>query len=189
MLNISSAEQRFEAILHAAECLFTFEDITRALDRMASAITAMLHQERPLILCVMTGALMVTSHLLARLPFLLEVDYIHATRYGLALTGGDLTWLARPHSMLTERTVLIVDDIMDGGLTLAAIVEDCYKMGARAAYTAVLINKLRQREQQVTISPDFIGLETADPRYFFGFGLDYEGYGRNLPAIYAITGG
>ena len=136
----------------------------------------------------MIGALIPTAHLLMRLNFPLEVDYIHATRYRGTTRGGDLHWLVEPRQSLKDRTVLVVDDVMDGGLTLAAIVDYCEQAGVKAVYTAVMVNKIRQREPGVNFEPDFKGLDTED-RYIFGFGLDYEEYFRNLPGIYAVKEG
>src|SRR5665213_3309308 len=110
-------------VLDKAECLYGLDEIEKALDKMAEAITEKLSDQKPLILCVMIGALIPTGHLLTRLGFPLEVDYIHATRYRGTTRGGDLHWLVEPRQSLKGRTVLIIDDIMDGGLTLAAIID------------------------------------------------------------------
>lgn len=177
---------KYQAIYDRAECIHDQTKIEQALDQMAGAITQKLKNENPLILCVMIGALIPTGHLLTRLHFPLEVDYIHATRYRGSTRGGDLHWLVEPRQSLKERTVLIVDDIMDGGLTLAAIMDYCQQGGAKAVYSAVMVNKIRQREPGVTFEPDFSGLATED-RFLFGFGLDYDEHLRNVPGIYAVA--
>jgi len=176
---------KMENILKKSDCLYDMNAINQALDRMAHEITQKLQNSNPLILCVMTGALVTTGHLVTRLNFPLEIDYIHATRYRGTTRGGDLHWLVEPRQSLKDRTVLIIDDIMDGGLTLAAIVDYCKQAEAKATYSAVLVNKLRQREPGVMIEPNFTGISTED-RYLFGFGLDYEEYLRNVPGIYAV---
>jgi hypoxanthine phosphoribosyltransferase len=134
----------------------------------------------------MTGALIPTAHLVTRLNFPLEIDYIHATRYRGTNRGGDLHWLVEPRKNLEDRTVLIVDDIMDGGLTLAAIIDYCRQAKAKDIYSAVMVSKNRTREPGVYFEPDFVGVETED-KYLFGFGLDYEEYWRNVPGIYAAV--
>jgi hypoxanthine phosphoribosyltransferase len=177
---------KIEDVLKNAECLYSFDEVNLALDRMAQSITEKLKDENPLILCVMTGALITTGHLATRLHFPLEMDYIHATRYRGTNRGGDLHWLVEPRRSLEGRTILIVDDIMDGGLTLAAIVDYCKQAKAKAIYSAVMVSKKRKREDGVNFEPDFVGLETED-KYLFGFGLDYEEYLRNVPGIYAAN--
>lgn len=175
-----------QTILNNAECLYSFSEINEALDRMAKEITNKLQDKNPLILCVMTGALITTGHLVTRLHFPLEMDYIHATRYRGSTRGGDLHWLVEPRHSLKSRTVIVVDDIMDGGLTLAAIIDYCKQAEASEVYTAVMVSKNRKREPGVQFEPDFVGVKTED-KYLFGFGLDYEEYLRNVPGIYAVN--
>lgn len=177
---------KIKEVLEKAECLYDMSQLEKALDTMAGDITQKLQNENPLILCVMIGALVPTGHLVTRLHFPLEIDYIHATRYRGTLRGGDLHWLVEPRQSLKDRTVLIIDDVFDGGLTLAAIIDYCTQMGAKAVYSAVMVNKIRQREKGVNFEPDFIGVSTED-RYLVGFGLDYEEYMRNAPGIYAVA--
>lgn len=176
--------EKLQSVLETAECLHSFDDISAALDKMANEITQQLKDKRPLIICVMTGALVPMGHLLTRLHFPLEIDYIHVTRYRGTNRGGDLHWLVEPRQSLDGRTVLVVDDIMDGGLTLAAIIDYCKQANAKSVQTAVMVSKIREREAGVNFEPDFVGLETED-KYLFGFGLDYEEYLRNAPGIYA----
>lgn len=177
---------KIHEVLAKAECLFNLEQIETALDGMAVTITEKLKDENPLVICVMIGALVPTGHLLTRLNFPLEVDYIHATRYRSSTRGGDLHWLVEPRQSLKDRTVLIVDDILDGGLTLAAIIDYCKQAGAKSVYTAVMVNKRRKREEGIELEADFAGVHTDD-RYLVGFGLDYEEYLRNAPGIYAVA--
>lgn len=177
---------KIQEIMDKAECVYSYEEVNQALDRMANEITHQLKDEKPIILCVMTGALITTGHLVTRLHFPLEIDYIHATRYRGEVRGGDLHWLVEPRRSLKNRSVLIVDDIMDGGLTLAAIMDYCQQMGASKVQTAVMVSKKRERETGVNFEPDYVGLTTED-KFLFGFGLDYQEYLRNVPGIYAVT--
>lgn len=176
---------KIEKVLSRAECLYTTEQVNAALDKMAAEITAELKDANPLILCVMTGAMITTGHLATRLNFPLEIDYIHATRYRGTNRGGDLHWLVEPRQSLKDRAILVVDDIMDGGLTLAAIIDYCKQASAKSIHTAVLVSKNRQREAGVNFEPDFVGVTTED-KYLFGFGLDYHEYLRNVAGIYAV---
>jgi hypoxanthine phosphoribosyltransferase len=178
--------KKMQAVLDAAECLYTLEDIEKELDRMGEEITQKLQNSNPIIISVMIGALIPTAYLLMRLKFPLEVDYIHATRYQGSIRGGDLHWLVEPRHDLANRTVLVVDDIMDGGLTLSAIIDYCLQNGAKEVFSAVMVNKKRKREAGAEHEPDFIGLHTDD-RYLIGFGLDYEEYLRNVTGIYAVA--
>ena len=86
-----------------------------------------------------------------------------------------------------DRDVLIIDDILDEGHTLGAIIDFCRHAGASRVYTAVLIDKDHQRKARPDLQADFIGLQCID-RFIFGYGMDYKGYWRNAPGIYAVKG-
>ncbi|HJV27050.1 MAG TPA: hypoxanthine-guanine phosphoribosyltransferase [Aromatoleum sp.] len=171
-----------------ADCLASPAEVTAALDRMAAAITARLADSNPVCYCVMNGGLVIAGRLLSRLNFPLEVAYVHATRYGHALNGQALLdWRVRPTQDLQGRTVLILDDILDEGHTLDAIITHCREEGAAEVLSAVLVDKQHNRKAHPDMKPDFHGLKIAD-RFLFGCGMDYKGYWRNAPGIYALKG-
>ncbi|HFE38479.1 MAG TPA: hypoxanthine-guanine phosphoribosyltransferase [Gammaproteobacteria bacterium] len=180
---ITSEEAR--AIASRAVCLYTDEQVQQALDRMAFDISHRIKNDNPIVLCVMNGGLIVTSELLKRFSFPLEVDYLHATRYGDATTGNSLEWLAKPRKNLKNRTVLVVDDILDVGKTLHEIMLFCSNKGARKAYSAVLTEKQHNRKSGV-VKADFCALQVPD-RYVFGYGMDYKHYLRNTTGIFAAA--
>ncbi|HBG51164.1 hypoxanthine-guanine phosphoribosyltransferase [Candidatus Macondimonas diazotrophica] len=182
-------ESRLEEVRQVrteADCLCPAEAVSAAIAQMAEAITDDLADRNPLVLCVMTGAVVPTAWLLELLAFPLELDYLHATRYDGAIQGAELRWIHQPRMALADRTVLLVDDILDEGVTLDALQSWCRAQGAAEVRTAVLARKLHDRNHLGT-SADYIGLDVPD-RYVFGAGMDYKGYWRNLPAIYAVRG-
>lgn len=168
-----------------ADAIYTLDDISAAVDRMAQAIRARLADKNPIMLAVMTGGMIPAGWLLTRFDFPLQVDYIHATRYQGATTGGRLQWRVRPRLELRGRSVLLIDDILDEGHTLAAIVHECREAGAVEVLSAVPFNKRHDRK---AMGADFVGLDVPD-RYVFGFGMDYKEYWRNLPGVYAVREG
>ncbi|MCB5162416.1 hypoxanthine-guanine phosphoribosyltransferase [Marinomonas algarum] len=172
-------------ILEEADCLVDEASINEALDKIASQITADLSDKLPLVLCVMNGGLIPTAALIERLSFPLEVDYIHATRYGMETEGAALNWLSYPQTSLKDRHILVIDDIFDQGHTLQAIIEWLEQQGTSSVSTATVINKLHDRKTDM--QPDYIGTDVAD-RFLFGYGMDYKGYFRNLKGIYAVKG-
>jgi len=177
-------EEEAWKVYQEADCLYSRKDVEQALNRIAGAIENRLCRDNPLILCVMTGAVVAVGELLTRLDFPLELDYIHATRYGRETSGGELAWIAKPRLAMAGRTVLVVDDILDEGMTLEAIIEHCRAEGAREVLSAVLVEKRHERKN--TLEPDFVGVSVED-RYVFGFGMDYKGYLRNAPGIFAVA--
>lgn len=181
-----SIPANIKEVYEKATCLFTPDEINAALDRMASSISQVLGDKNPIILCVMIGGLVPMGNLLPRLDFPLEVDYVHATRYQGDIHGGDLVWKVKPNLNLTGRNVLVFDDILDGGLTLAAIIKDVKVMGAAEVYSAVLVDKHHKRVPAGLAKADFVGLE-VDDHYIFGYGMDYNEYLRNAPGIFVVA--
>jgi len=174
-------------VLEEADCLLDQATVDAAISKMAVAITERIGKLKPLVFSVMNGGLIFCGQLLTRLPFPLEVGYLHATRYGRETTGGDLEWQAVPQVEMAGRTVLLVDDILDEGVTLKALVDECLARGARQVLTAVLVDKLHDRKVLPGYRADFTGLEIPD-RFVFGYGLDYDGMWRNAAGIYAVKG-
>lgn len=176
--------ETYAGVAERAELLVSPEAMSQALDRMAAAITARLAGADPLVLCVLTGGLVATGLLLPRLPFQLRLDYVHATRYRGGTRGGELAWRYRPSDAIRGEQVLIVDDILDEGVTLEQVVRACEEDGAAGVHTAVLVAKRRAHRREA----DFVGVEVPD-RYLFGFGLDYRGYFRNAAGVFAVADG
>lgn len=176
-----------ERVMAEADCIFTAAEVDEALQRMAAAITERLAGANPLVLCVMHGGLITTGRLLPLLPFPLESGYLHATRYGHETCGGHLDWKVRPTEELAGRTVLLVDDILDEGRTLKAIIDYCVQEGAGEVLTAVLVDKRHERKAHPGLNADFVGLVSPD-RFLFGCGMDYKGYWRNTAGIHAVKG-
>ncbi len=170
-------------ILAEADLIHSAAEVTAALDRIAAAITVRLENDNPLVLTVMGGAIVFAGQLIPRLPFPLECDYVHASRYGNATRGGALQWVRDVHAQVSGRSVLLLDDILDEGITLAGIKARLLELGAAEVVTAVLADKAIGRSKPITA--DFIGLSLPN-RYVFGCGMDVEGMWRNLPAIYAL---
>ena len=182
---MSVSPEQVQRVYEEAECLYSQEQVEAAIDRMAGAISADLAQKNPLVLAVMSGAMIPAGILLSRLDFPLQLDYIHASRYRGDTAGGQLEWRVAPRFTLEGRCVLVVDDILDEGLTLQAILQSCREQGASEVLSAVLVKKLHQRN--VGIEADYVGLEVED-RYVFGYGMDYKEYLRNAPGIFAVKG-
>lgn len=171
-------------VLATADCLHDADAVQAAVRRIANEMNAACRDTCPLLLVVMNGGLLPAGWLLPHLDFLFEVDYLHATRYRGATTGAELHWLARPHKPLRDRDVILVDDILDEGVTLREIASFCRAEGARSVRMAVLVCKDLGRPAACTA--DFIGLIVPN-RYVFGCGMDYREHFRHLPALYALA--
>ncbi len=177
---------KIEQVYKNSSCLYTTQEVEAALDKMATGIHALLHDKNPIVMCVMIGGMVPMANLLLRLDFPLEVDYVHATRYRGEISGGELHWIVKPNHDVKGRTVLVVDDILDGGATLAAILAEVKAMGAEEVYSAVLVDKHHKRVEHGLQHADFVGLQ-VDDHYIFGYGMDYNEYLRNAPGIFVVA--
>jgi len=170
-------------LLREADLVCSEQEVGRAVERVAAEVTARLADANPLVLSVMGGAVVFTGRLLPLLHFPLELDYLHVTRYDGRTRGSEVRWRAGPRTDIRGRTLLVVDDILDEGDTLAAVRERLLADGAAAFFSAVFADKDIGRAKP--IQADFVGVRVPD-RYVFGFGMDVNEYWRNLPAIYAL---
>jgi hypoxanthine phosphoribosyltransferase len=169
--------------------VFTNAEIISALDKLAVKLNQQLKNETPIVLSVMQGGLIFSGQLIPKLNCMLEIDYIHATRYNNQTSGSELLWKAYPAASLKDRTVLILDDILDEGNTLKSIIQYCESEGANKVISAVLLKKNHDRcidhSSIDAVLTDNIAL-FVDDKYVFGFGMDYNGQYRQLDSIYAL---
>jgi hypoxanthine phosphoribosyltransferase len=178
--------QKAWAFLDNSEPVAGAQQVEAAVQRLAGEISQRLAESYPLVLAVMGGAVVFAGQMLPRLRFPLDFDYIHASRYGAATRGSKIEWRVTPSESVKDRTVLVLDDILDGGETMAAIRERVLGLGARSFLCAVLVEKKLKIEKP--IKADFVGLQIED-RFVFGCGLDAKGFWRNLPEIRAMKDG
>lgn len=172
-----------QQLLDNAELIASAEVVQSTLDRLAKEIADDLRDTLPLVLAVMGGAVVFAGQLLPRLRFPLEFDYLHVTRYRGKTSGGAIEWRVLPGQNVVGRTVLVLDDILDEGATLAAVRDKLLELGAAKVLAAVLTDK--QNGLSKPIHANYVGLSVPD-RYVFGCGMDVYGMWRNLPAIYAL---
>jgi len=168
------------------QVLISAEKIQERVDELARDILAV-YRDRPVtIVGVLTGCLVFLADLIRRLDLRLKIALIQASSYrGSATSPGELTLNDDLLPDMRGRHVLLLDDILDTGQTLAHIVGHLNALGAASVRVAVLLHK-RDR-QKVPLVPDFVGFEIPDA-FVVGYGLDYNDEYRNLPYIGVITG-
>lgn len=179
--------QRALDLIKNAEEIFDAATVRRAVSKVAATINQRFGNPDeptfPLVLGVMGGAVVFTGQLLTQLDFPLEFDYIHVTRYGDDDKGGQVVWKVIPRSNVEGRTIIVVDDILDEGETLAHVKQRLLDMGAAEVILAVFADKDIRRAKPV--KADIVGL-TIPNKFVVGFGMDVYGYWRNLPGLWAI---
>ena len=172
-----------QELISKSSVIYSEIEIKTVIKNIADQVNQTIKTDELYVLCVMNGALIFAGQLLPRLEKNIQYSYIHATRYAASLTGGPIHWLVKPPIDIEGKTVLILDDILDEGITLREIAATCLAMKAKAIFTAVLFDKEIAKEKSYL--PNFIGLKVPN-RFVFGYGLDCKGLGRNLPHLYAL---
>ena len=166
-----------------ARCLFDADAVDDAVDRVAVDLALALWDARPVIVCLMNGGLPFTADLLRRFHFDLELDYLHLSRYRHT-TGGRIRFVRRLERSLAGRTVLLVDDVLDEGQTLAAAQREVMAKDPARLLSAVLVRKATGTATEV----DYAALEAPD-EFLVGRGMDCDGAFRQLSGIYALPAG
>ncbi len=173
-------------VLSRSELIYSRLEIEQAIELMAEKIRRDFHNQCPVFLTLMNGGMFFGAKLGLELGIDAEFDYVHATRYHGETTGSGLAWLRRPTAVIEGRPVLLVDDILDEGHTLKAVRDWCEDQGATRVKIAAMT--VKQHARCVPgLEADYVGLVVPD-RYVFGYGMDVNEHGRNLPAIYAMNG-
>lgn len=173
-----------DSMLANSEILFSNHDIHQALASMSSAVNDDYHDEHPLFLCAVNGAIMAMGAFMEGISIHCQLDNINVSRFHGATSGeAQLTWYAKPRQSLKGRAIILFDDILDAGITLSCLRDFCLEEGAKSVASAVLINRVQARENNLIQKPDYVGFELDQPEFLIGYGLDYQGYFRNLPDI------
>ena len=180
---------RARALLENAQQIVSPEQVQAAVRHVADDLNRRFGNPEdaafPLVLGVMGGAVVFTGHLLPLLDFPLEFDYIHVSRYGDDDRGGQVVWKVIPRQNVAGRTIVVVDDILDEGETMAQVKQRLLDMGAAEVIIVVFADKELRGAKPVRA--DVVGL-TLPNQFVVGFGMDIYGYWRNLPGLWAIRG-
>ncbi|MBL6922083.1 MAG: hypoxanthine phosphoribosyltransferase [Akkermansiaceae bacterium] len=162
--------------------LIAEEVIERRLDVIAERIRSDFAKEDSLqVVGILKGALVFMADLLRRVPLRLEIECLNVASYhGGTESSGQVDFLDVKLPEVQGRSVLVLDDILDTGRTLAAVSEKLYEMGAKDVKTCVLLTKDKERAAEV--EADYSAFEIGD-EFVVGYGLDYDGKYRNLPYV------
>ena len=180
--------ERAKKILQNTKQLCAPEEVQAAVKKVATELNERFNSIEtdsfPLFLSVMGGASVFTGQLLPQLNFPLEFDFLHVSRYGNEDHGSEIIWKVIPRQNVMNRIVVILDDIVDEGETLFHVQRRLLEMGAVKVILAVFADKLINSQKPITL--DHVGMQLPN-KFIIGFGMDIEGYWRNLPDIRELT--
>jgi hypoxanthine phosphoribosyltransferase len=171
-----------------AKCktLFTSQEIVVKLDELAFEIQRDYRDKRPLLLGVLKGSFIFLADLVRRLDFCLEIDFIRVSSYGAAReSSGRVKLKSEPVASVKDRHVLVVEDIVDSGLTTSFILDWLKKGEPASLKLCSLLDKPSRR--QLPVEVDYRGFIVPD-KFLVGYGLDLNEEFRNLPEICFIDG-
>lgn len=182
----TEVKQELMRVRREARELYSRDQVEEAVAKVAIKLAEDYTEHFPVFVTIMKGGIVFAGQLLTRLDIPLEVDYLHASRYLGDISGGDVQWMVTPSANLAGRHVVILDDILDVGSTLLSIIDACKAQGAASVKTCVLVvDKRHDRKAVPGLTADYTVLEAED-LYLFGMGMDYKGFWRNAPGIFAV---
>ncbi len=162
----------------------SYEQITEVVEKMAADISADYADSNPLFLCVLNGAFIFAADLLKRYPGDCEISFIRLSSYAGTQTTGEVKTVIGLDDDIKGRDVIILEDIVDSGITISHLVKDLSSYAPKSVRVATLL--LKPAAVQKEVKPDYVGMEIPND-FIVGYGLDYNGYGRNFKDIYKIV--
>ncbi len=163
--------------------LYSEEEIQTRIGEMAKQIEKDYADKRPMVISVLTGAILFTVDLLEKADIYTTLDFIDVSSYfGAAESSGRVELVRDLKSDVKGKDILICEDIIDSGRTLQYLVDLLKKRGAKSIKVATMLDKPAGRDKDVTVEADYAGFLVPN-EFLVGYGLDYDGYYRNLPYV------
>jgi len=159
-------------------------DIKKALWEMAEKMNKELRDKNPLMICILNGSFMFSSDLMKLIDFPCEISFVKLSSYDGMGSTGIVKQLIGLNENIEDRTVVLLEDIVDTGVTIENLMNQLEAQKPKDVKVATLLFKPDACKKDVKL--DYVGLEIPN-EFIVGYGLDYDGYGRNLPDIYTIT--
>lgn len=158
--------------------------IEERIAELASQITTDYKDRCPLFIVVLNGAFLFATELVKNIPLSCEITFVKLASYTQTQSSGRVREIIGLEEKITGRDVIIIEDIVDTGLTMNQLLEQIAKLNPASVEIATLLHKPDALLKPITMR--YLGFEIAD-RFVVGYGLDYDGLGRNLDALYVIS--
>jgi len=165
------------------EILITEEELQNKIDIMAKAINEDYNGKTPLFVGILNGSFMFVADIMKKITLPSKVSFIKLASYNEMSSSGSVNELIGLNENIFKKDVIILEDIIDSGLTISSVIEEFKSRGAASVEVAVLLLKPKALKTEVDIK--YIGFEIAD-EFVVGYGLDFDGYGRNANAVYQL---
>jgi hypoxanthine phosphoribosyltransferase len=161
-----------------------YEKIRSVVEEMADRMNKKLAGKNPLFICILNGSFMFAAELFKRIDIVeTEISFVKLASYQGENSTGEVKHLIGLNENIEGRTVVILEDIVDSGLTIENILEQLQKFQPEEVIISTLLLKPDALKKKVKL--DYVGLEIPN-NFIVGYGLDYDGYGRNLIDIYSV---
>ncbi|MCL1867500.1 MAG: hypoxanthine phosphoribosyltransferase [Paludibacter sp.] len=159
-------------------------DVLQAVRNVAEKMNEDLKNDNPLFICVLNGAFMFAADLMKHVNFPCEITFIKLSSYEGLYSTGAVKEIIGLNESVVGRNVVIIEDIVDTGITMERILESLSSKGVRSVKIATFLQKPDALTRDITV--DYVGIKIPN-EFIVGYGLDYDGYGRNLKAIYTVV--
>ena len=160
------------------------EEIAKEVERVAQEINEELKGEEPLFISVLNGSFMFTSDLLKHIRIPNQISFVKLASYEGVASTGEVKEVIGINEDITNRTIVIIEDIVDTGLTMQRLLETLGTRNPKKIYIASLL--VKPGKLKVDLNIDFVAFKIPND-FILGYGLDYDGYARNLPEIYTVV--
>jgi len=177
MSRVKLLDREFELSIPESELL-------KAVDQVADRINKDLAGKNPLMVCVLNGSFMFASDLMKRITIPCQISFVKLSSYSGTGSTGKVKELIGLNEDITGRTVVLLEDIVDTGLTIINTVKQVQALGPADVRVATMLFKPDACKHDVTL--DYVGMNIPND-FIVGYGLDYDGYGRNLNSIYTVV--
>ncbi len=165
------------------EILVSKEQIAKRVKELADELNVAFADKDPIILSVLKGSFIFTSDLVRYLNFPFELDFIRASSYGNDTKSSGKVKISGLDINIKDRDIILIDDILDTGYTLKALINELKKLRVNSITTVVIVNKPSRRK--VDLIADYVGFDVPN-EFLVGYGMDYQDRDRNLPYIAAV---
>ncbi|HEY5591404.1 MAG TPA: hypoxanthine phosphoribosyltransferase [Paludibacter sp.] len=175
-------------IIHIKDKKFSLSipeaEIQAAVHRVAEDINRDIANKNPLFICVLNGAFMFAGDLMKTINFPCEITFIKLSSYDGLYTTGAVKEIIGLNESVVGRNVVVVEDIVDTGITMERILSSLRAKGANEIRVATFLQKPDALQRDITV--DYVAMKIPND-FIVGYGLDYDGYGRNLKDIYTVV--